>query len=58
MQILSDYCWDDSAGHSYGVFAFACGGMLAGLEVWWIDGLGEDCKLPAIEELKPLNALM
>jgi hypothetical protein len=54
IHVLSDYYWDDSAGHGYGVFVFARGGLLAGLEVWWVDGFGDECKLPAIEDLKPL----
>ena len=54
MNVLSDYYWEDSAGHAFGVFAYACGELLSGLEVWSADGLGENCKLPLIEELKPL----
>jgi hypothetical protein len=38
MQILSDYVYEDTDGHTIGVFAFAQNGILAGIEVWSIAG--------------------
>ncbi len=54
MQILSDYEWQTADGGLFGVFVFACGGVLAGLEAWSIDGSRPASVLPAIEDLRPL----
>jgi hypothetical protein len=51
IQILSDYQWSDSAGRRFGVFIFAKQRMLAGLEVWSIDGLATPTSLPQPSEL-------
>jgi hypothetical protein len=53
--VLSDYWWTDSAGHILGVFVFASGGVLGGLEVYSADGLGENNKLPCIGDLRPIE---
>jgi hypothetical protein len=55
-QVLSEYFWKDSAGHAFGVFVFASGGMLGGLDIYSADGLGENCKLPSIEQLQSVDA--
>jgi hypothetical protein len=55
MQILSDYQWRDPKGHLGGVFVFARQGVLAGLEVWSIDGEAAIDRLPPIDSLRPLD---
>jgi hypothetical protein len=57
MHILSDYVWQADDGAHCGVFAFSCGGLLAGLEVWSADGMGAVSLLPAVERLRPLTAV-
>ncbi len=54
MEILADYGWQAPDGSRFGVFVFSYGGLLAGLEVWSIDGLAAASSLPATEELQPL----
>ena len=54
LQVLSDYEWDGDSGAKFGVFVFVKADLLAGLEVWSIDGLATPDKLPAIEALKPI----
>ena len=39
MHILADYQWQAANGAHFGVFVFARAGLLAGLEVWSVDGL-------------------
>ena len=46
LEVLSDYKWEDDHGHAFGVFVFAKGGTLAGLEVWSIDGQATPRSLP------------
>lgn len=53
MQILSDYQWRDSNGFLFGAFVFAQDGMLAGLDLWSIDGQATPTELPSIEALEP-----
>ena len=55
LQILSDYEWDSEAGAKFGVFVFAKADLLAGLEVYSIDGLAAADRLPKIGELKPIE---
>ena len=54
MEILADYQWSGSAGELFGVFVFARGDLLAGLEVWSIDGASTPTQLPQPSELTPL----
>ena len=54
LQVLSDYQWQAANGSWFGVFVFAKGGQLAGLEVWSIDGRAVAASLPEVEELRPL----
>jgi hypothetical protein len=56
MLVLSDYVWQADDGAHCGVFVFACGGQLAGLEVWTADGAGPVSTLPEVERLHPLAA--
>jgi hypothetical protein len=52
INILADYLWQSGAGHLFGVFVFARAGLLAGLEVWSVDGLAEARSLPLVEQLR------
>jgi hypothetical protein len=54
MQILADFQWQAADGAHFGVFVFAEGGLLAGLEVWSVDGSAVASVLPAIGQLQPL----
>ena len=54
IEVLADFQWRD-AGGTCGVFAFARGGRLAGLEVWSIDGQVTPDVLPAPGMLTPLR---
>jgi len=54
LQVLSDYEWESESGAKLGVFVFAKAGILAGLEIWSIDGLGTPT-LPRIESLVPIR---
>jgi hypothetical protein len=56
MQILADYVWQDAGGHRFGVFVFAKDGVLAGLDVFSVDGLSKASTLPRVEVLKPARA--
>lgn len=53
--VLSDYEWTDDSGARFGVFVFAKGGQLSGLEVWSMDGLTTPTKLPEVGMLRPLE---
>jgi hypothetical protein len=55
MQILSDYQWSSAVGYLLGIFLFAKGELLSGLEVWSIDGQSIPDTLPSIEELRPIG---
>ena len=56
IQILADYEWQTAERHLFGVFVFARAGLLAGLEVYSVDGLADAKCLPAVEQLRPLGA--
>lgn len=49
------YSWRDHAGHFFGAFVFARGGLLAGLDLWSIDGQATATHLPKPSELTPLE---
>jgi hypothetical protein len=53
-EILSDYQWQGPGDARFGVFVFARAGLLAGLEVWSIDGIETPSRLPDTTELQPL----
>jgi hypothetical protein len=53
MDILSDYDWEDAQGHKFGAFVFARGGLLAGLDLYSIDGAVTPTWLPKPEQLHP-----
>ena len=54
MQILSDYQWHGAGGELFGIFVFARGNFLSGLEVWSIDGEATPTFLPEPSVLTPL----
>jgi len=54
MDILSDYVWEDAEGHKFGVFVFARGGLLAGLDLYSVDGAATPTWLPKPKQLHPL----
>jgi len=54
LQILSDYWWESDEGDKFGVFVFAKADLLAGLEVWSVDGRAVANSLPKIASLKPI----
>ena len=56
IDILADYEWQADDGPLFGVFVFARVGLLAGLEVWSVDGLAPAVSLPEIRQLRPLGA--
>ena len=55
--ILADFEYRTPEGHLCGVFVFEREGLLAGLEVWSVDGLSTPSTLPAIEQLQPLGSV-
>jgi hypothetical protein len=55
MDILSDYSWRDSAGHLFGAFVFTRGELLAGLDLWSVDGQATATHLPNPSELTPIE---
>ena len=54
MDILSDYIWEDAEGHKFGAFVFARGGLLAGLDLYSVDGAVAPTWIPRPEHLHPL----
>jgi hypothetical protein len=55
LDVLSDYQWRGSQGELFGVFVFARGNLLSGLEVWSIDGRATPTSLPNASELEPFG---
>lgn len=55
ISILADYEWRAAGGELFGVFVFERSGLLAGLEVWSQDGLGDATLLPDIRKLRPVG---
>lgn len=51
--ILGDLEYRTPEGHLSGAFVFERAGLLAGLEVWSVDGLSTPSTVPAIEQLQP-----
>lgn len=54
MGILADFEYRTAEGHICGAFVFERVGLLAGLEVWSMDGLSTTSELPTISQLQPL----
>lgn len=55
METLCDYQWRTSSGALCGAFAFACAGVLAGIELWSIDGQETPSTIPPVSVLEPLT---
>jgi hypothetical protein len=55
LRVLSDFQWQDEKGHLFGVFVFEQDGLLAGLDLWSIDGQSTATQLPAVELLRALG---
>ena len=55
MDTISDYSYYSENNNLMGVFIFARDNILAGLEVWSIDGEETPIKLPSINECFPLK---
>lgn len=53
MRVLSDYQWKDEAGHLFGAMLFEQDDLLAGLDLWSIDGAATPTALPSISSLVP-----
>lgn len=53
MRALSDYEWRNDHGHLCGAFVFEQDGLLAGLDLWSIDGQSTPDAMPPIERLVP-----
>ena len=56
MNILADYQWQDDRGHLFGAFVFERDGLLAGLELWSIDGQSTPATMPLIDRLVPFGS--
>jgi hypothetical protein len=56
MRTLSDYQWRDDHGHLFGAYVFEQDGLLAGLDLWSIDGQSTPTAMPPIARLVPLSA--
>lgn len=52
MNVLADFHWQAAGGELFGIFVFARYGLLAGLEVYSIDGLADAKSLPDVEQLR------
>ena len=55
IEILGDYCWYSSDGAYFGVFAFACNNLLAGIDLWSIDGQSTASEFPDVSLLTVLT---
>jgi hypothetical protein len=53
MRVLSDYQWRDEAGRLFGAMVFEQDNLLAGLDLWSIDGAATPNALPSIASLVP-----
>ena len=53
MHVLGDYQWKDTRGNLFGAFVFEQDGLLAGLDLWSIDGAETPRTLPNSMELMP-----
>jgi hypothetical protein len=57
ISILGDFAYRTAEGYLCGAFVFERAGLLAGLEVWSVDGLSIPTSLPATEQLQPLGSV-
>jgi hypothetical protein len=54
MDVLSDYLWNDAEGHKFGAFVFTQGGLLAGLDLWSVDGAVTPTWIPRPDQLRSM----
>lgn len=54
--VLSDHQWRSEQGHLCGAFVFEQDGLLAGLDLWSIDGQSAQVAMPPLERLVPFRA--
>jgi len=54
METLCEYQWQAKDGALFGVFAFACNDLLAGIDLWSIDGRSIPVELPPLAALEPM----
>jgi hypothetical protein len=54
MEPLCEYQWRSPDGALFGVFAYACKDLLAGTDLWSIDGRETASLLPPVEALEPV----
>ena len=57
MRVLSDFQWQDQDLNLFGAFVFEQDGLLAGLDLWSIDGQATPSTLPPVEALVPMSML-
>jgi hypothetical protein len=56
MCVLADYQWRSENDHLFGIFVFEQDGLLAGLDVWSIDGQSDALTLPSSDLLFPYGS--
>jgi hypothetical protein len=57
ISVLADFEYRTSESHLCGAFVFERAGLLAGLEVWSVDGLSTPSMLPETSQLHPLGTV-
>jgi hypothetical protein len=53
MEVVSDFWWRTPRGNLCGAFVFLREGVLAGIDLWSIDGAETPSQLPRPEQLRP-----
>jgi hypothetical protein len=56
MDTRSDHQWRNDHGHLFGAFVFVQDGLLAGLDLWSIDGQSTPEALPPLDRLVPFGS--
>jgi hypothetical protein len=54
MTTIADFHWRSDKGHLQGAYVFERHGLLAGLDLWSIDGQSMPDAMPPIDMLVPL----
>ena len=55
MAMIADFQWHNEKGHLQGAYVFERNGLLAGLDLWSIDGQSTPDAMPPIDKLIPLR---
>lgn len=58
MRVLADFQWITAEGYACGAFVFEQDGLLAGLDLWSIDGETIPSSLPSTSDLLPYGTLI